>query len=338
MSKILDLVNKFNNGEWEEFSNIFGDDIGRFLFTVKRSGFLDYLDLDSVSYNDNSLVNEIMLYRLNEDPSYINTIVQNYLSDVEIRENGYYLRLRDLTELSEFFQDNRYSRNHNDREVVEGVLGEDWWEPYSDTVHDVYKDIVEELNERNMKLLAERVLELVGNQELSLDDYESELFRDMSDDDGRFIITESNVMSVVEDEDSMNSLFKGDLSDLKSQLYWLGDEAYNQAYNDEVYSEIFDELSTYFEGKHDWVTTKRGEKTVYTPYIKIRDIKTEIENFLNSFAGYSDTLYDYGDYSSMLRHYMSDNDDFLRISVPDYPEHRRITENINDGFPDRLYY
>jgi hypothetical protein len=337
MSKILDLVNKFNDGEWEEFSNIFGDDIGRFLFTVRRSGFLDYLDLDSVNYNDDSLVNEIMLYRLNEDPSYINTIVQNYLSDVEIRDDGYYLRLRDLTELSEFFEDNRYSRNYNDRKVVEGVLGEDWWEPYSDTVHDVYKDIVEELNERNMKLLAERVLELVGNQELSLDDYESELFRDMSDDDGRFIITESNVMSVVEDEDSMNQLFNGDLNDLKNQLRWLGDEAYNQAYTDEVYQEVFNQLSTYFEGRHDWVTTKKGEKTVYTPYIKIKDISNDVGYFLENFKGGSDNLYSFDSYTGMLTQWMYDRDEYLKIRIPDYPDDRKVVENINDGFPDRLY-
>lgn len=338
MSKVLDLVNKFNNGDWDEFSNVFGGDVNKFYSYVKRAGFLDYFDLESIKYYDERFINELLLYRLQNDPSYLNEIVQNFLSDVEIRGDGYYLRLRDLTELSEFFQDNRYSRNYNDREVVEGILGEDWWEPYSDTVHDVYKDIIEELDEKNMKLLAERVLELVGNQELSLDDYSSELLYDMSDDDGRFIITESNVMSVVEDEDSMDSLFNGDLNDLKNQLYWLGDDAYNQAYTDEVYQEVFDELSTYFEGKHDWVTTKKGEKTIYTPYIKIRDIKRDIENFLDAFKGYTDTLYDYGDYTSMLRHYMDDSDDFLRIRVPDYPDHTKVVEYINDGFPDRLYY
>ncbi len=338
MSKVLDLVNKFNNGEWDDISDVFGGDVKRFYSYVKRAGFLNYFDLDSIHYEDERFVNELMLYRLQNDPSYLNEIVQGFLSDVEIRGDGYYLMLSDLSELSDFFKDNQYSREYNDRDIVKNVLDEDWWEPYSDTVHDVYKDIVEELNERNMKLLAERVLELVGNQELSLDDYKSELFRDMSDDDGRFIITESNVMSVVEDEDSMNSLFKGDLNDLMNSFRWLGDEAYNQAYNDEVYSEVFDELSTYFEGKHSWVENKNGLKTVYIPYIKIKNIKSDIENFLNSFAGYEDTLFEYGDYSSMLRHYMGDSDDFLRIRVPDYPDNRKVVENINDGLPDRLYY
>lgn len=337
MSKLQDFIIDFNNGEWEDFSHIFGNDITQFLNLIKRRGLLDQFDLYSIRDNDEFLLNEVMLFLLNEDPSYINTIVKDFLSDVEIRENGYYLRLSDLTELSEFFEDNRYSRNYNDRDVVKNVLSEDWWEPYSDTVNDVYKDIVSELNEENIKLLAERVLELVGNQELSLDDYSSELFEDMSDDDGIFKITESNVMSVVEDEDSMNSLFKGDLSDLKSQLIWLGDDAYNQAYTDEVYSEVFNELSTYFDGKHDWVPTKKGEKTVHVPYIKIRDISNDVGHFLETYKGRDETLYTYDSYTSMLTQWMYERDEYLNFRDPGYPDYYKIRENINDGLPDRLY-
>jgi hypothetical protein len=326
----------FNDGDWDEFSNIFGNDVSKFLLLIKRRGLLDQIDIDSVEYNYASLVNGIQLFMLENDPSYYNTIVKSFLSDVEVRNDGYYLMLSDLTELSEFFKDN-YSRNYNDRDVVKSVLDEDWWEPYSDTVHDVYDDIVEVLNEKNMELLAERVLELVGNKELSLDDYRSQLFEDMSDDNNRFIITESNVKSVVEDKDSMNQLFDGDLDELKNQLNWLGDGSYNIAYNDEVYKEVFDELSTYFVGKHDWVETKKGEKTVHTPYIKIKDINRDIYNFLYCFKGYDETLYEYGNYNAMVTHYMDNEDEWLTIRIPDYPDDRKVTEYINDGLPDRLY-
>ena len=75
------------------------------------------------------------------------------------------------------------------------------------------------LNDKNKTLLAERIIELVGNEELSIEDYNTILFKNMSDDDGMFIITESNVMSVINDPDAMNSLFKGGLNDLKYQYY-----------------------------------------------------------------------------------------------------------------------
>jgi len=337
MASLSDYIGMFNDGDWDEFSNIFGNDVSKFLLLIKRRGLLDKIDVDSVEYNDASLVNGIQLFMLENDPSYYNTIVKSFLSDVEVRNDGYYLRLRDLTELSEFFKDNSYSRNYNDRDVVKNVLDEDWWEPYSNTVYDVYNDIVGELNEKNMELLAERVLELVGNKELSLDDYRSQLFEDISDGNNRFIITESNVKSVVEDKDSMNQLFDGDLDELKNQFHWLGDEAYNNAYNDEVYKEVFDELSTYFVGKYDWVETKKGEKTVHTLYIKIKDINRDIYNFLYCFKGYGETLYEYGDYTAMITHYMDNEDEWLTIRIPDYPDDRKVTEYINDGLPDRLY-
>jgi len=337
MASLSDYIGMFNDGDWDEFSNIFGNDVSKFLLLIKRRGLLDQIDVDSVEYNDGALVNGIQLFMLENDPSYYNTIVKEFLSDVEIRNDGYYLRLRDLSELSEFFKDNSYSREYNDRDVVKNVLGEDWWDPYYDTVHDVYNDIVGALNEKNMELLSERVLELVGNKELSLDDYRSQLFEDISDGNNRFIITESNVKSVVEDEDSMNQLFDGDLDELKNQLKWLGDGSYNIAYNDEVYQEVFDELSTYFVGKHDWSETKKGEKIVHTPYIKIKDINRDIYNFLYCFKGYGDNLYQYGGYTSMVTLYMDNEDEWLTIRIPDYPDDRKVTEYINDGLPDRLY-
>ena len=339
MSKIQDLINKFNNGEWEELSPIFGDSISRFLSSVKRSGLLDKIDIDNISREDESIVNEIMLFILENDPSYLNTIVKDILTDVDVRADGYHLRLADLEELSEFFKDDSWSREYNDREVVKSVLGEDWWEPYNDTVYDVYDEIVDVLNDKNKTLLAERIIELVGNEELSIEDYNTILFKDMSDDDGMFIITESNVMSVINDPDAMNSLFKGGLNDLKYQLINLGDNSYNGAYNGEVYSEVFDELSMYFDGKHDWETRnlENNPRTLHIPYIKIRNLDADVKNFLEAFKGYSDTLFYYSSYTEMMKHYMDNDGEFLRIRVPDYPDSSKVEDYINDGLPDYLY-
>lgn len=339
MSKIQDLINKFNNGEWEELSPIFGDSISRFLSSVKRSGLLDKIDIDNISREDESIVNEIMLFILENDPSYLNTIVKDILTDVDVRADGYHLRLADLEELSEFFKDDSWSREYNDREVVKSVLGEDWWEPYSDTIYDVYDEIVDVLNDKNKTLLAERIIELVGNEELSIEDYNTILFKNMSDDDGMFIITESNVMSVINDPDAMNSLFKGGLNDLKYQLINLGDNSYNGAYNGEVYSEVFDELSMYFDGKHEWQTKnlENNPRTLHIPYIKIRNLDADVKNFLEAFKGYSDTLFYYSSYTEMMKHYMDNGGEFLRIRVPDYPDSSKVEDYINDGLPDYLY-
>jgi hypothetical protein len=338
MSRIKDLVEKLNEGDWDDISNIFSDNIKLFLSSVKRAGLLSTIDLDNISRHNEELINEIMLFILNNDPSYLNTIVKDILTDVEVRADGYYLKLADLEELSEFFKDDSWSREYNDREVVKSVLGEDWWEPYSDTIYDVYDEIVNVLTDKNKTLLAERIIEIMGNEELSIEEYNTVLFNDMSDDDGMFIITESNVMSVINDPDAMNSLFKGGLNDLKYQLINLGDNSYNNAYNEEVYSEVFDELSMHFDGKHDWETRNlENNRTINIPYIKIRNLKADVINFLEAFKGYTDTLFYYSSYTEMMKHYMDNDGEFLRIRVPDYPDSTKVDDYINDGFPDYLY-
>jgi hypothetical protein len=339
--KLLDYVNRFNNGEWEDYlSPIFGGNLKQFLTLLKRKDMLDMIALDSIERDEPGLLNEVMLDLLSIDKDYfLPKIVQEFLSDVEIRSDGYYLRLRDLQELSLFFKYDRYSREYNPRDIVEKVLGEDQWEAYNGPVHDVYRDIIEVLNDKNLQELASRIMELIGNQELSLDDYSSELFEELSDDNGNFIITESNIMEIIKDEDSMNRLFNGDLNDLKIQLSWLGNDANNNAYNDMVYKQVWSALSELFEGTHSWEEKKRYDgKIVYTPYVKIRDLYSDIVNFLYTFKGYNENLYDFGDYTSFKTHYMGSEEEWLNLGIiDDYPDQDDVESYINDGLIDRLY-
>jgi hypothetical protein len=339
MSSIQDYVIKFNNGEWDEFSQIFNDDANNFLSLIKRRGFLFEIDLKSLYDNDEYLFNPTLKMMLEVDPSYLTKVVQDYLHDVIIRPDGYYLKLRDQEELSEFFKDNQYSREYNDRDVVKSVMGEDWWEPYSDTVHDLYDDIIKELNDKNIQALASRILEICGNQELSLDDYHSDLFEELSDEDRNFIITESNIRDIINDEDSMKSLFKDILNDIYHQLHNMGVNAYNQAYTDKVYKIIWSELSTLFEGKIEWESRKleNNPKTLHIPFVKIRDLYGDVMGFLDDFNGYGDTFIDYDGYTSMKTHWMDQNDEFLTIRIPDYPDSDEVVTNINDIFADYLH-
>jgi hypothetical protein len=339
MASVQDFVVKFNNGEWEDFSSIFGDDINTFLSFIKKRGFLFEIDLNSLYDNDEYLFNSTLKMMLEVDPSYLTTVVQSYLSDVIIRPDGYYLKLRDQEELSEFFKDDQYSREYNDRDVVKSVMGEDWWEPYSDTVHDLYDDIIKVLNDKNIQELASRIIEICGNQELSLNDYRSDLFEELSDEDGNFIITESNIRDIINDKDSMKSLFNDILNDIYHQLHNMGDNAYNQAYTDEVYNSIWSELSTLFEGKIEWESKKleNNNKTIHLPFLKIRDLYGDVMEFLNDFNGYNETFLDYDGYTTMKTYWMDQHDQFLTIRLSDYPDHNKVEEYINDIFTDYLY-
>lgn len=337
MTSLRDYIEMFNDGEWNKFSDIFGGKVEPFLKLLSRRGLLSEIDVAMVDDQYPELTNEVMLTLLENDPSYINYII-DLLSDVSTRDGGYYLQLRDLEELSEFFKDSRYSREYNDRDVVKNVLSEDWWDPFSDTVYDVYNDIIEVLNDKNIIELATYIIKEIGNKELKLDDYESSSFEEFSTDGENFIITESNVRELIDDRDAMNELLRNDLSDLNSNMHSLGDESYNYAYNDMVFDKVMDELSTLFEGKHQWEEIKRDQQTIHKPFIKIRDLKGDIVKFLNNFAGYNETLFYYDNYTAMMSQIMENTNSFLTIRIPDYPDYRKVEEYINEGFPDRLYW
>lgn len=337
MSKLIEYVEKFNDGEWEDFSQSFGNDVNNFLALLKRRGLLSDISINQIHEFDEYLVNPTMKFMLESDPSLLVKIVQEYLTDVEIRPDGYYLRLRDMEELGEFFSNSRY-RDDNSRDIVNTILGEDYYEPYSDTIYDVYNEIVEELDDKNLIELSTRILELAGNQELSFEDYECELFAEITNEDGFFIITESNIKDVLDDKDAMEALFKGDLNDLKNELRWLGDDAYNRAYGDMAYARVWYELSDLFEGRAEWITKKlqNNPKEQYIPYIKIKDLYRDVITFLDDFSKYSDTFYDHGGYTSMMTHWMEQHDGLLTIRIDDYPDSSKVSEYINDGLIDRL--
>ena len=93
----------FNDGDWNEFSDIFGGKVEPFLKLLSRRGLLSEIDVAMVDDQYPELTNEVMLTLLENDPSYINYII-DLLSDVSTREDGYYLQLTGLEELSEFFK------------------------------------------------------------------------------------------------------------------------------------------------------------------------------------------------------------------------------------------
>jgi hypothetical protein len=326
----------YKRQEWNEFSQIFGENINNFLSLIKRRGFLDQIDTDNIYQEDDYSYNSVLKFLLENDPSLLNSIVKEHFSDIEIRPDGYYLRLDNLEELSEFFKTS--GRNYNDSDIVKKVMGEDYWEPYSNTVYDVYDDIINELNDKNLNELSLKILEIAGNQELSLDDYQSNLFEELSDENGLFMITESNVMDIIDDSTSMNELFTDILSDLKNQLQWLGDNAYNQAYSDEVYDNIWYELSTIFEGRQDWVSKQNKDgKTIYNPYVKIRDLYGDLIKFLDEYSNYNTTFYDFYTYISMKTSWMDNFDELLSFRDPEYPDSRKVSEYINEFFIDSLH-
>jgi hypothetical protein len=331
-----ELLDEFNDGNWNEVGSYFNDDFETFLDYLEKNGLEGELDYENV---DDEWQNIILLRKLEKYPQEtLNYICDNIITDVYYMEGGYYLYLREREELANLFSNS--GRDFSSRDAAEKVLSEDFWDPYWDTTDDVYSDVIDELNEENKNHLANYIVKIMGNQELSLNDYDDGLFEQFSEKQGTegvFKIDSENVMQLIGDEMAMKELFSKDLDELKSELYSLHNNAYNGAYTDEIYDSVWSELSEYFEPK-SWKYEQKDRydgKKIQHEYIKIKDFYNDIHTFLseNEDRQWSDQSLEYwGSYTGFVSHMMDNGErSWLDFRIPDYPDWTLIKKNINDN-------
>jgi len=332
-----ELLDEFNDGNWNEVGAYFNDDFQVFLDYLEKNGLEGELDYENV---DDDWQNIVLLYKLEKYPEEtLKYICDNIITDVYPMDGGYYLYLRDRTELAVLF--NNSGRDTTSRDAAENVLGEDFWDPYWDTTDDVYRDVIDELNEENLQHLANYIVKNMGDQDLPLKDYKDELFHQFSEEqetEGVFKIDSENVMRLIGDEDAMKELFRKDLDELKSELYSVHNNAYNGAYTDEIYDGVWNELSEYFEPK-SWKYEQKDRydgKKIQHEYIKIKDFYSDIYTFLseNQDKQWSDQSLEYwGSYTGFVSNMMDNGErSWLDFRIPDYPDWTLIKKNINDNF------
>ena len=374
LERAQDLRNSFNDGEFDEDIRPYFNDLITFFKFMKKYNLLEELDLreippddfsnelfdylvengimDNLDYNSvpEEFTNNYLLHGLEynyEDT--VKYITSNLLTDVQIRPDGFYLYLgNDRDELASFFCGS--SRRDSSPEDVakqifsEDGLGHDW---YFD-VDTKPSDVIDDLNEKNTINLKDAIFKEIGNVELSLEDYSSDFFESLSEEqgtEGYFKIQAEDLNELIKDSDAINELCENDLSELGQELkniYW---NAYNSAYENEIYELVYDGLNEYFEGKIDEVpkeTTKSDGKkvTTYLNYIKIRDFVGNITLFLENNKGqsYSDSYLDYfGSYTTLMKQLIYDQDyECIDFRTPDYPDWSTTQKYINEMFDDYI--
>ena len=374
LARVKNLIELFNDGDYEDEIKPYLNTLINFFKLIKRYNLLEELDLreippddfsnelfdylvengimDNLDYNSvpEEFQNNYLLHGL--EYNYENTvkyITSNILGDVEIRPDGFYLYLgNDRDELADFFCG--YSRRDASPQDVanrvfsEDGLGHDW---YFD-VDTKPSDVIDDLNEKNTINLKDAIFKEIGNVELSLEDYSSDFFESLSEEqgtEGYFIIQAEDLNELIKDSDAINELCKKDLSELGKELkniYW---NAYNSAYENEIYELVYNGLDDYFEGKIDEVPKEiiksDGKKeTRYINYIKIRDFVGNITAFLenNRGQGYSDSYLDYfGGYTSLMKELINNGDfECIDFRTPDYPDWSIIRKHINENFGDYI--
>ena len=373
LERVKNLIQSFNDGDYDDDIEPYFNTLMNFLNFVKKYGLLDELDLGQISsrefddelfnfFEETGVVsnmdydsmpeefkNNFLLYGLeNNYENIMWFITHNLITDVVIRPDGFYLHLRDREELEILFCGNR--RGDGARDVAKIVLSEDCLghEWYYDNYVKPYQ-VVDELDEANITTLKDIIFKEIGDTELSLEDYNSDFFEELSEEqgtEGYFRIRAEDLNGLVSDEEAFNELCNNDLDELGQNLKSLYWNSENQAYEDEVYDLVYGGLDEYFEGGIDYVpkevTRTDGSKvTRYDQYIKIRDYQNIIKTFLENNKGgsYNDShLEYYGGLTSLLTGMMNNDEiDCIDFRAPDYPDWNRTTKNINELFNDQIF-
>ena len=327
-----DLVEKFNNGDLDVKQ--YFNDYETFFNILKKRGLMSEIDPNNATDGE-EWQNEYLIWLYHNDKEAFTKWVLSLVNDVVYKDGVYYLDVDDRSELSKLFCDR--GRNDISRDTIESILsGESDWEPYWDTTDNLYRDVIEELNEDNLKRLKEYIVE---NLEGLWIEPETDILSEIAEEQGnpQARITYDNVDKVVNSEETMDYLFENELQDLKSELYSVHSNSYNAAYENEVWKSVMNELGTYFVGNGEFVMRPHRYKKdtqVQNFVIPIANFESNIVGFLEDGKGYGNTgtLEYWGSYLGM----MEDWADCLSVHSPDYPDFREVDKNINEMFRDYI--
>ena len=328
-----DIIEKFNNGDLEVEQ--YFKDYETFFSILKKRGLMSEIDPRNATDGE-QWQNEYLIWLYHNEKDAFNKWVLSLVDDVVYKDGVYYLDVDDRSELSKLFCDG--GRNDMSRDTIERILsGESDWDRYYDTTDNVYRDVIEELNDDNLKRLSKYIVENLEGKGI---EPETDILSEIAEEQGnpeQVYITFDNVTKVINSEETMDYLFKDELADLKSELYSIHSNSYNSAYEDEVWKSVMNELGTYFVGYGEFVSRPHKYKkdtTVQNFIIPIANFESDIVGFLEDGKGYGNTgtLEYWGSYLGM----MEDWADCLSVHSPDYPDFREVDKNINEMFRDYI--
>jgi hypothetical protein len=342
--KYLKYVNEFIAGDFDHLIDMF-DSMENILRFFHKKDLLQYIDPFDTDVEDYQL--EILNYLLNvvNDKKTLEYCVAQ-LSDVIPTDDGYYMRVQDREDFAELFNDR--GRDTTAKDVAKAVLGEDndIFDRWGNTTDDIYRDVIEELNPENIERLKKHMLDILTNWKIEVDDETPDLFNNYSED-GVFYLTPENVGDVIGDKESFMYLIDNDyLDDLESDLANVHSNAYNSAYETEIYNDVTSELETFFDMKSaKWEASpsfKGSQKLTEFYYVKFNpgEVVNSIHKYVedkNNWGYYDYNLNSVNTWINMMNTFMENGDEpYLDFRIPDYPDFRLVDKYINEFLPDYI--
>jgi len=323
---IDEVIELFNNTELDV--NKYFNDSETFFKIMEKRGRIDDLDLEY-----NYMENDYLYYLSETNTEKFREEVAKQISDVTFGGEVPVLHLNDAGDLAKLFC---AGRNDISQDTIrEILLGEADWDRYWDTTDDVYRDVIEELNEENLKYLYEYIVKNLGGVQI---EPETELLSEIASSQNTEYATINmvNVEYVVRDSETMGYLLDNDLSELDSELNSIHSNAYNMAYETAVFREVWGKLDDMFDVEKRKYIYKphpyKKETQIEVLEIPIRNFYEPIRDYLYNNKGTSQTLEYFGNFIDILE----ENGECLSVWSPDYPDSREIDKNINEIFGDYI--
>ena len=323
---IDEVIELFNDTELDV--NKYFNDSETFFKIMEKRGRIDDLDLEN-----NYMENDYLAYLSETNGEKFVEEVQKQISDVRFDGEVPVLQLNDASDLAKLFCTNRNDISQDT--IREILLGEADWDRYWDTTDDVYRDVIEELNEENLKYLYSYIIKNLEGIQI---EPETELLEDIANvQNSEFVtINEKNVESIVKDSETMGYLLDRDLSELDSELNSIHSNAYNSAYETAVFREVWGKLDDMFDVEKRKYVYKphpyKKETQIEVLEMPIRDFYEPIRDYLYNNKGTNQTLEYFGNFIGILE----ENGECLSVWAPDYPDSSEIDKNINEIFGDYI--
>lgn len=325
----IDLViQDFNEGDYDLLETAFNGDTNAFFNYANKKGKFEEIIADD--YNHNDYENDYSLWVSNNKPEIFRKLIEDKLSDVKYIDGKWYFITSDREDLSKLYCDDRdISRN-----TIESILsGEYDSSDYWDSGIDVYDNVIDDLNDQNKQTLIERLLEELKDEEILPS---TDLLKEIASSQGHdeYVSLDTETLSrIINDKESIKEILPDDLESELVSLYW---NAYNVAYEDELYESIWGELDSIFEGNGEWTQTPSPyDKNKFTQKFQIPfiDLESIVKDYLEDNLRYKDRTLEYW---GNIINIIDDTHECLRVRVPGYAGWTETKQNINSLYNDYI--
>jgi len=348
--KIIDILTNGSDNQIQSLVNtVFNGESELFMSFLEKNGLLSDENIYDYLIEEMPMTYLSNKFKTNPDKT-TKYIVDNYFGDISSENGRYILKLDNREDLSIFFKRDG-GRDMSSQELAKLILQEDWWEPFYDSLQDVYDEVIENLTPENLNLLANKI-----NDELldSKIEPETSLLEDIAEDQGHPEYVELSVdlllNTIFEDKESTKYILNHEANDTNSELYSLYHNAFNTAYVDEKWENLTSELKSLLGIENIGEYRSRKVKNYKGEEVNISDYFIDVTNFLPDVIqstfddrymndDYRNQFEYYGNFESFVEEMIYENvieGGSLSMPYYDYPDHDRVERYMNEMFREYI--